>query len=168
MNKPNLNAMKKLELMKLADDLGLDVQGDWKIDTLRRKIAERQQIIGDEEARQEVPDETMTVRLLVNHRPAGWYEIVGHEEDGVLLDGAAPHNAWQQEHKISAGTILKLPQAHGAKLVNNIVEELRTERDEDGTSTGRKRKYRVRVPLAEVYVPMTPVGATGLVDQRAA
>ena len=163
----NIETMKKAELLKLADEYGLDVMGDWKIGTLRRRVAERKKIVDDDAARELVPEEFMTVRLLNHHRPAGWYEIVGHEEDGVLLEGVAPHNAWTQEHKISAGTIIKLPQAHAAKLVNNLVEEIRVDRDENGMTTG-KRKVRVRIPLAEVYVPMTPVGATGLVDQRAA
>ena len=161
-----LETMKKSELVKLAEDVGLDVIGDWKIDTLRRKIAERQKIVKDETAREEVPEQIMTVRLLVNHVPAGWYEILGHEEDGVLMDGEAPHNPWTFAHKIGAGTIVKMPAAHAAKLVNNLIEEMRTDRDEGGFVTGRRR-VKVRIPLAEVYVPMTPVGATGLVDQRA-
>ena len=162
-----LETMKKSELVKLAEEIGLDVIGDWKIDTLRRKIAERQQIVKDAEALEVIPTETMSVRLLANYRPSGHYEILGHEEDGVLHPGEAPHNPWTFAHKISAGTIVTLGKAEAARLVNNLIEEMRTDRDEGGFVTGR-RKVKVRIPLAEVYVPMTPVGATGLVDQRAA
>jgi len=152
------------ELRNRAEALGIEVDGRWSNGTLTRKIAEVESQRADEKARATSPERTVTVRLLKNHRPLGWYEIVGHEDDdGKRLEGPAPPPmpGVDFDHKLWAGTIVKLSAEAAQKLVENTIVERVIDRDPDTSEVVRARNVQRRKPLAEVMVDWNAQPAAG-------
>lgn len=143
------------KLRDRAEELGIEVDGRWSNGTLTRKIAEIETIRADEAARDNVPESFVTVRLLKHHRPIGWYEVVGHEDDdGQIIPGTAPapRPGVEFAHKLWAGTIVKLAPDAAKALVDNMVVERVVDRDPDTKAVLRARNVQRRRPLAEVMV----------------
>lgn len=140
-----------------AEELGIEVDGRWSNGTLTRKIAEVEARIADEEARANEPERSVVVKLLNHHRPLGWYEIVGHEDENGenVLDGSpmpAPRPGVEFAHKLWAGTIVKLAPDAAKRLVENTVAERVLDRDPVTREVIRVRQVERRKPLAEIMV----------------
>lgn len=143
------------QLRDQAEALGIEVDGRWSNGTLERKIRDAEAHRADEAARNESPDKAVMVRLLKNHRPLGWYEIVGHEdEDGERKPGPmpSPQPGVEFPHKLWAGTIVKLEANAARALVENTIVERVIDRDPETREYIRVRNVQRRKPLAEVMI----------------
>lgn len=164
------NPMASKELREQAEALDIEIDGRWSNATLRRKVDEAQRIHDEEEARNTKPSEQLVaVRLLKHHKPARYYEVLGHYNDNEeFISGEprpAPFPGVSQSHKLWAGTVAKLPAEDAKRLVENLEVLMVTDRDENNRAIG-KREVRQRKPLAERYTDWGEVGATGMIDAR--
>jgi hypothetical protein len=144
---------------KLRDDaeaLGIEVDGRWSNATLQRKINEIRTIRAKEEEREKVPEQPVSVRLLKNYKPIGWYEVQGHfdaEEEFVKGQPAPPpYPGVHFEHKLWAGTVVKLPAEEARSLVEHADMMTVMDRDPDTRMVIGRRSVKKRRPLAEVHV----------------
>lgn len=138
-----------------AEALGIEVDGRWSNGTLTRKIAERKAIRAEEEARTTEPEAKVKVRLLKNHKPGGWYRIVGHYDDKEkLVEGMAPPPVpgAGMAHKVWAGTVIEMAASEAKRLVENITVDMVIDRDPDTKQVIGRREVRTRKPLAEPQI----------------
>lgn len=152
------------KLRDRAEQLGIEIDGRWSNGTLQRKIAEAETRVASEKARENEPEQPVAVRLLKNHHPAGWYEVVGHEDkEGRRLAGPMPPPMPGVEfpHKLWAGTVVKLAPDAAKALVDNMVEERVIDRDPTTREVIRAYKRNRRKPLAEALIDWSvePAGA---------
>lgn len=162
--------MANEELRAQAEALDIEVDGRWSNATLRRKVEEAQRIKDEEDARNTKPDAPMiSVRLLKHHKPAHYYEVLGHYNDNEeFVPGEAhppPFPGLDQPHKLWAGTVVKLTADDARKLVEHVEVTTVTDRDENNHAIGR-RQLRQRKPLAERHTDWGEVGATNMIDAR--
>ena len=151
-----------------GEAIGLMVDPHWKIPTLRRKIAEQEILNVEQKARETKPAKTVDVQLLKNARPAGWYEVLGHiDSDGYRGEGPAPcpvPGVQGQEHKLWAGTIVRLPVEQAKAWIENVLVEDVIVRDVEGGKS-RMTKRRRRMPIAEA---LPDWGSLELPDEQTA
>lgn len=156
-----------------AEALGIEIDGRWSNGTLQRKINEVRTLTNEANARETKPQGKMvSVRLLKHYKPAGYYEIVGHYgADEVFVDKAiapAPFPGVAQDHKLWAGTVVRLPAAEARKVVENVVKTRTVERDPETKIVIGVRNVARRMPLGELHADWSEMDATGISDDRAA
>lgn len=143
------------KLRDRAEELGIEVDGRWSNGTLTRKIAEVETRTNADQKRAVEPETTVTVRLLKHCHMTTWYEIIGHEDDGGKhVDGPAPAPMPGVEfnHKLWAGTIVKMGSVDAKRLIDNVIVERLIDRDPDSKEVIRARNVQRRKPLAEVVL----------------
>lgn len=155
-----------------AESLGIEVDGRWSNGTLQRRIAERKAMADEEAKRETVPETTVVVRLTKHHKPAGWYEVLGHyDADNRFVRGEPkepPYPGVNSAHKLWADTVVKLPAEEAKRLVQNVAELTVTDRDPETKRPIGKRILKTRKPLAEVEVDWGKVSAVGFDVEDAA
>lgn len=143
-----------------AEKLGIEVDGRWSNGTLQRKIAEVKFARGAETRRAREPEGAVhTVRLLKHHMPLNWYEVVGHydgEENFVEGEPAPPpYPGVAVDHKLWAGTVVKLGAEDARALVENMTSLVVTDRDPQTKAALGKRQIKQKKPLAEIVTDWT-------------
>jgi hypothetical protein len=97
-----------------------------------------------EPAEKPKPDSMFPVRLLKNYMPEG--KNIGVDYD-VVEAIAPPFPGVHQDHKLWAGTVVKLPRAEAVRLLENKVTETLTMKDE--RDRPMQKQVTRRMPLAE-------------------